>query len=54
MQSVAMETAAMGGRTAPMTKWNHQQCEDWRPESGTWQSVAMETAAAMGGSYRDP
>ncbi|CAI9621387.1 unnamed protein product [Staurois parvus] len=37
----------------PMTKiGTHQQCVR-RPESGTWQSVAMETAA-MGGRYRDP
>ncbi|CAI9614400.1 unnamed protein product, partial [Staurois parvus] len=67
-QSVAMETAAMGGRTGthghtvdlqqhepadglgdwhPMKKWN-PPADVRRPESGTWQSVAMETAA-MGG-----
>ncbi|CAI9572560.1 unnamed protein product, partial [Staurois parvus] len=31
----------------PMTKWNISSSVR-RPESGTWQSVAMETAA-MGG-----
>ncbi|CAI9590630.1 unnamed protein product, partial [Staurois parvus] len=43
--------AAMGGPVIcqhPMSKNStHQQCVR-RPESGTWQSVAMETAA-MGG-----
>ncbi|CAI9609681.1 unnamed protein product, partial [Staurois parvus] len=38
----------MGGHTARYDKnGNHQQCVR-RPESGTWQSVAIETAA-MGG-----
>ncbi|CAI9579923.1 unnamed protein product, partial [Staurois parvus] len=83
-QSVAMETAAMGGRTGTHdTLWTwqqheeavqgahdrlrawqqheesaiqqhlsqngtHQQCKERRPESGTWQSLAMKSAA-MGG-----
>ncbi|CAI9596627.1 unnamed protein product [Staurois parvus] len=42
-----METAAMGGRTAPYDKMEHTSSVR-RPENGTWQSVAMETAA-MGG-----
>ncbi|CAI9542181.1 unnamed protein product, partial [Staurois parvus] len=84
-QSVAMETAAMGGRTGTHeTLWTWQQHEEAvqgpmtdygpgssngearnlpapydkmeptssvrRPESGTWQSVAMETAAMGGGT----
>ncbi|CAI9607672.1 unnamed protein product [Staurois parvus] len=43
-----METAAMGGRTAPYVKKIEHTSSVRRPESGTWQSVAMETAA-MGG-----
>ncbi|CAI9605974.1 unnamed protein product [Staurois parvus] len=41
----------MGGHTAPYDKNGNQQ-EVRRPESGTWQSVAMETAAMEG--VRDP
>ncbi|CAI9588658.1 unnamed protein product [Staurois parvus] len=58
-QSVAMETAAMGGRTGTHdTPLDLAADEDSsssvrRPESGTWQSVAMETAA-MGGRTGDP
>ncbi|CAI9559279.1 unnamed protein product, partial [Staurois parvus] len=63
-QSVAMETAAMGGRTGTHdTLWTWQQHEEavqgpmtdygpgssnGRPYSTLWQSVVMETAA-MGG-----
>ncbi|CAI9537771.1 unnamed protein product, partial [Staurois parvus] len=36
----------------PMTKMETTSSVR-RPESGTWQSVAIETAA-MGGRYRDP
>ncbi|CAI9612281.1 unnamed protein product [Staurois parvus] len=89
-QSVAMETAAMGGTQGPMRDCGpgssmrrryigaHGRLGAWqqlwearnlpapyvkkfntpavcvrRPESGTWQSVAMETAA-MGGRTGDP
>ncbi|CAI9595919.1 unnamed protein product [Staurois parvus] len=46
--SVAVEeAAAMGGHTAPYDKMEPTSSVR-RPESGTWQSVAMETAA-MGG-----
>ncbi|CAI9580090.1 unnamed protein product [Staurois parvus] len=38
----------MGGHTAPYDKNGNHTSSVRRPESGTWQSVAMETAA-MGG-----
>ncbi|CAI9583062.1 unnamed protein product [Staurois parvus] len=44
--------AAMGGHTAPYDKMEPTSSVR-RPESGTWQSVAME-AAAMGGRTGDP
>ncbi|CAI9555551.1 unnamed protein product, partial [Staurois parvus] len=37
----------------PMTKMEHTSSVR-RPESGTWQSVAMETAAMGGRSYKGP